>query len=467
MKLHNTLTKSVDNFTPLSEKTVRAYSCGPTVYNHAHIGNLSSYIYWDILHRALRLAGYDVQRVMNITDIEDKIIRDSRDKFPELSPMDRLTKFTRHYEKIFFDDMALLGNDNAAAKFVRATENIAEMQRIIKYLLKKKIAYIADDGIYFDIAAYRKNRVYGQLTKIEDSDETRARIQNDEYDKDSAADFALWKKEKDGEPAWDFELEGENLRGRPGWHIECSAMSVKNLGQPFDIHTGGVDNIFPHHENEIAQSTAGDQPELYSNFFVHNEHLLVDGAKMSKSKNNFYTLPDIVDKGFDPLDFRMLVLQSHYRNATNFTWESLEAAQNRRRNWRNVAELRWQTIDVNDDGQTEIVNNLLEQVKERLLDDLDTPNALATLDQAFDQFSYDHTTHFALNNLIKFVDENLGLKLTKTTPDISDKEKNLIHSREIARAEKDFQKSDDIRDELLQSGIESKDSPNGSLWARK
>ena len=245
-------------------------------------------------------------------------------------------------------------------------------------------------------------------------------------------------------------------------------MSVKNLGQPFDIHTGGVDHIFPHHENEIAQSTAGDQPEKYANFFIHNEHLMVDGKKMSKSANNFYAVPDIVEKGFDALDFRMLVLQSHYRSTTNFSWENLTAARNRRKNWLSIAELRWQTPDSGDDGMAEIVNNLLDRATEALSWDIETPNALKFLDQIVDIFTgdIDNISHFALSNFINFVDDNLGLRLRDTTPDIAPEQYDLIMSRTAARAEKDWAKSDQIRDELLTNGIEIKDMPIGQIWSR-
>lgn len=466
MKLHNTLTKKVEDFTPLDLTNVRVYSCGPTVYNYAHIGNLSSYIYFDILHRTLLLAGWDVQRVMNFTDVDDKTIRDSRLKYPDLDPMEALIKFTQHWESVFRHDMLAIGNLVDEIHFEHATSNIAEMQKLIQHLVDQKQAYVADDGVYFDIAEYRKTRVYGQLCHVELPSETKSRIDNDEYDKDTAADFALWKKQKDGEPAWDLEIDGRDLEGRPGWHIECSAMSKKTLGQPFDIHTGAVDNIFPHHENEIAQSTAGDQPEKLANFFIHSEHLLVDGKKMAKSEHNFYTVPDIEAKGFDPLDFRMLVLQSHYRNATNFTWESLTAAQNRRRNWRNIAELRWQITDSGDDGQVEIVNNLLDMAKERLLDDLDTPGALRYIDEAFSQFSIENLSQFAMENLLKFVDDNLSLKILDATPDISDEEKNLIAKRFSVRAEKDWAKSDEIRSQLVNRGVFLNDADQQTIWAR-
>jgi cysteinyl-tRNA synthetase len=469
MKLYNTRTKSIDDFKPLDGQTARVYSCGPTVYNNAHIGNLSAYIYSDILHRALGLAGYDVQRVMNFTDVDDKTVRDSAAKYPELSPEEALTKLTRYYERVFLHEAREIGNLVDEVHFERATKNIAGMQNLIKQLLREKIAYLADDGVYFDISEYQKTRVYGQLVHVDTPSEARARIDNDEYDNESAQDFALWKKQKPGEPAWDFELDGADLRGRPGWHIECSAMSVKNLGQPFDIHTGGVDNIFPHHENEIAQSTAGTQPEVYTNFFIHNEHLLVDGKKMAKSDHNFYTLPDIMEKDFNPLDFRMLVLQSHYRSATNFSWENLAAARNRLRNWRNAAELRHQTIDSDDDAQTEIINNLLGQVTDALLNDLDTPNALKSLDQIVDVFttSTNNISHFALENFIKFVDKNLGLQLAETTPDITNEQREVVAKRNAARADKNWAKSDELRDRLAEQGIDLNDTATGTIWSRK
>lgn len=468
MKLFNTRTRQVEEFKPLSnDNIVRIYSCGPTVYNHAHIGNLSAYIFADILRRSVQLAGPKTKHVMNFTDVDDKTIRDSARDYPDLDAMEALRKLTRHYETIFLDEMTKIGNDTKSLQFVRATESIEGIKTLIKKLLDDKIAYIADDGVYFSIKDYQKTRKYGQLSQIEIANETQSRIDNDEYDKDSIQDFALWKKQKPGEPAWEFELCGINLKGRPGWHIECSVMSVGELGQPFDIHTGGIDLIFPHHENEIAQSTAGDQPELYANFFVHNEHLLVDGVKMAKSKNNFYTLVDIENQGFQPLDFRMLILQSHYRSATNFSWDNLSAAANRRRNWRNTCELRWQTEDSSDDGQTEIVNHLLDKASQALQDDLDTPNALKYIDQAFDQFSVDNLSHFALGNVISFVDKQLGIQLADTTPDISDDLKSIINDRTQAKSDKDFARSDELRDKLKSKGLNLRDAADRSIWGRE
>ena len=466
MRLYNTRTHSIENFAPLQDNTVRMYSCGPTVYNHAHIGNLSSYIYADTLRRTLKAIGYQVKHVMNFTDVDDKTIRDSHMKYPDDEPMVALTKFTAQYERVFLDEMAQVGNSVDDVTFVKATDNIADIQQLIRKLLEQGDAYVADDGIYFSISEYRKTRQYGQLSHVDFNATDRQRINNDEYDKDHAHDFALWKAQKEGEPAWDFTLpDGSNMPGRPGWHIECSVMSVKNLGQPFDIHTGGVDLIFPHHENEIAQSTAGDQPAKYANFFVHNEHLLVNGAKMSKSAHNFYTLPDLVERSFSPLDFRLLVLQSHYRSATNFSWETLEAAKNRRRHWCNVAELRHQVSDNPSEEQIDKVSQLVEQAQDAMENDLDTPNALKYFDEAFDLFKPEQTDLGALDMLLTAIDQLLGLKLIETTPDIAPEDYELIDERQQARHAKDWAKSDQLRDELAKRGIQIKDGPT-PIWSR-
>lgn len=330
MKLYNTLTKKTEDVKPLKDNEIRIYSCGPTVYDHIHIGNLASFIHADALRRSLEDEGHKVRHVMNITDVDDKTIRRSHEKYPDLEPKEALKKLTSEYEELFKKDMEEVGNDLAALEFVRATDYIPQMQELIRKLHGGGFAYIADDGVYFSIEAYKKSgKTYGQLIPIDSKNTSESRIQNDEYDKESAHDFALWKKQKPGEPAWEFTLNGHDLTGRPGWHIECSAMSHTLLGQPFDIHTGGIDLIFPHHENEIAQSTAGKDDPLLAKLFFHNEHLLIDGKKMSKSLNNFYTLREIKEKGFNPLAFRLLVLQSTPRNQANFSWEILQAAQNR------------------------------------------------------------------------------------------------------------------------------------------
>lgn len=487
MKLFNTLTKKIDEFTPTSD-TVRIYSCGPTVYNYAHIGNLSSYIYADILRRAIKLAGYGVQHVMNFTDVDDKTIRDSRVAFPELPPREALKTFTEQYSKIFIDEMGeignVVGNDldknpekiSGGFNFTRATHNIDGMQNLIRKLLREKIAYVADDGIYFSIREYQKTRKYGQLSEISVGN---SRIQNDEYDKDQAQDFALWKFQKPGEPSWDFDVSNEllpesysgknaNLAGRPGWHVECSVMSTRFLGQPFDIHTGGVDLIFPHHENEIAQSTAGDQPKKFANFFVHSEHLLVDGKKMSKSAHNFYTLNDLKKRGFSPLDFRMLVLQSHYKTATNFSWDNLTAAKNRLNNWRNFASLRWQlTTQSPQNTEHTAIQSMLDTAKTKILDNLQTSAALAAIDEIIGR-DQAQIAPDEIDRVIDFVDTNLGLNLRESTPNITDDEKEIIKNRELARQQKDWREGDNLRDVLLNDhDIIIKDSLNGTIWSRR
>lgn len=467
MRLFNTRKHEIEEFQPLVGNEVRMYSCGPTVYNHAHIGNLSSYIYADLLRRALKGAGYAVKHVMNFTDVDDKTIRDSKIATPDADPIQALMEFTAKYEQIFLDEMVAVGNNVDDVTFVKATDNIADIQALVKKLLEQGVAYIADDGVYFSISKYILTRTYGQLSHVDiNSDDNQQRIDNDEYDKENAHDFAIWKRQKDGEPAWDFQIDDDtNMPGRPGWHIECSVMSVKNLGQPFDIHTGGVDLIFPHHENEIAQSTAGEQPADYANFFVHNEHLLVDGAKMSKSAHNFYTLPDLADKGFSPLDFRMLVLQSHYRSATNFNWENLQAAQNRRHHWLSIAELRHQAADNSSEQQIDQVNELIAKAQDAIEDDLDTPNALRIFDEAFDLFKPDDCNIEALNNLLQGVDQLLGLNIAIESPDIDPDDYELIDERAKARQAKDWDKSDDLRLQLASRGISVRDG-KATTWSR-
>lgn len=466
MKLYNTLTKKVEELKPLKSGEMGLYSCGPTVYDHIHIGNLSAFIYADTLRRTLKASGLSVKHVMNFTDVDDKTIKRSQEKYSGLEPMAALGKLTEEYAQIFLDDMVAVGNDTAAITFVKATESIAQMQELIRELHKNGFAYVADDGVYFSIEAYKKSgKKYGQLTDVNESSTSEARIANDEYDKESAHDFALWKTGKPGEPAWDFELADKNLKGRPGWHIECSAMSVNNLGQPFDIHTGGVDLIFPHHENEIAQSTAG-KDSGYADVFVHNEHLLVDDKKMSKSLNNFYTLDDVTAKGFDPLALRILVLQAHYRSQAHFSWDNLTAAQNRLHDLRAMAALRWQPRAVIHDSGTFALEDVPNELAQILSNDLDTPRALAYLSQASTQLQAVHIErdmvgHF--ERMLSGIDALLGLSLSEVQ-DITKEQKALIEQRENARKQQDWATADKLRDELKDQGIGLNDATHGVIW---
>jgi len=470
MKLHNTLSKQVDDFTPRDATTTTVYSCGPTVYDHIHIGNLSSFIFADTLRRVLSASGQNVKHVMNFTDVDDKTIKRSRERYPELDPKEALAKLTKEYSDLFLEDMRRIGNDVDAMTFINATDSIDGMKELIAKLHAGGFAYIADDGVYFSIAKYRAaGKKYGQLLEISAENTSEARIQNDEYDKESAHDFALWKKHKDGEPSWPFELDGQTLDGRPGWHIECSVMSRSLLGQPFDIHTGGIDLIFPHHENEIAQSTALESDPVMAAFFVHNEHLLVEGKKMSKSLNNFFTLEDIVQKGYDPLAFRLMILQAHYRSQTNFTWENLDAARNRLTDIYAWADLRYQTtVDFMPDELDQLFKTTREDIQKALEDDLNTPMALTSLSKLMNFMS-----NIAIpgvegkytDGTLAYLESVFGLPLS-SRPDITDEQKTLIKERQQARDAQDWAKSDELRDQLQAEGLAVRDTPNGPIWSR-
>ncbi|MEK6808976.1 MAG: cysteine--tRNA ligase, partial [Nanoarchaeota archaeon] len=317
LRLFNTRTRKIGVFKSIKDKEVNIYTCGPTVYDYAHIGNLRAYICADILKRYLKYKGYNVKHVMNITDVDDKTIKGSQQQGISLK------KYTQNFSNMFFEDIKILNLDLPDI-FPKATEHIPEMIMLIKKLLKKGFAYKGEDGsIYYDISKFKN---YGKLAQLDmDGLKEGARIRHDEYSKDSPKDFCLWKAcdKDDGDVFWKTELG----KGRPGWHIECSAMNMKYLGEEFDIHTGGVDLIFPHHENEIAQSVGATGKE-FVHYWFHNEHLLVNGKKMSKSLGNFYTLRDLLNKGYNPIGIRYLLLSTHYRQQLNFTEESLQGAEN-------------------------------------------------------------------------------------------------------------------------------------------
>lgn len=466
MKLHNTLNRQQDTvaFTTITPGTVRMYSCGPTVYDNIHIGNLRAFVVADVLRRTLQAQGLSVEHVMNFTDVDDKTIRRSSELFPDTDPLIALQNLTRKYEDIFIGDMEAIGNQVDAIEFVRATESIDEMQSLITQLHKGGIAYITDDGVYFSIKAYRAaGKQYGQLLKLNTNNTSESRIDNDEYDKESVHDFALWKKQKGSEPSWKFELDDKDLTGRPGWHIECSAMSNKLLGRPFDIHTGGIDLIFPHHENEIAQSTALDDTG-YAKYFVHNEHLLVDGKKMSKSLNNFYTLRDVQEKGYDPMAFRLLILQSHYRKQMNFSWEALDAAQNRLLRWYEAVELRWQEDAAIDSGESGEKHT--NEFCSKLADDLNSPEALAVIDHFMNQISNGHYCKPCVENFANDVDGALGFNLLDATPNISSDVRGVLSARQAARDAQDWARSDQLRDNLKAQGIAVRDTEHGQIWSR-
>lgn len=473
IKLYNTRSKKVEEFTPYSNKRVTVYSCGPTVYDHIHIGNLFGFIVADTLHRVLSTK-YTVKHVMNFTDVDDKTIKRSSEQFPDLDPFKALIKLTTHFSEIFLKDILAVGNKVDDLKFTKATDNIDGIRQLISSLYDGGFAYITTGGVYFSIQKYKASgKTYGQLLTLTTENTSSARIDNDEYDKASVHDFALWKIQKDNEPAWEFKLGGQTLNGRPGWHIECSVMSTINLGQPFDIHTGGVDLIFPHHENEIAQSTAGKKVMIYANFFVHNEYLLVNGRKMSKSLQNFLTLEDIQKRGFDPTSFRLMVLQAHYRTQTNFTWEGLSAAQNRLKDLRAMADLRWQLADVTLETNKEKLSvdettKMLQSIQDALDNDLDTPQALYILSEAQDRFTQAWTSQDEqrlFEQFLEKIDALLGLQLMNST-DITKQQKALLYARKQARADKAWDKADTLRKKLLAESIGIRDTASGQVWYR-
>jgi cysteinyl-tRNA synthetase len=456
MKLYNSLSKQTEEFKPISEE-VTIYSCGPTVYNNLHIGNLSAFIYADLLRRTIGYKYPKVKHVMNITDVDDKTIRDSKIAYPDLEPMSALEKLTKKYTKVFLDDLKKTGNDIDGLDFVSAVQTIPEMIKLTQKLLDNNFAYITDDGVYFSIAQYiDAGNVYGVLQKIQ-ANQSKQRIANDEYDKDDVSDFALWKAMVDGEPYWDgdFKLNDKkhSIAGRPGWHIECSAMSQKLLGIPFDIHTGGIDLKFPHHENEIAQSSGAESSKL-ANYFVHNNHILVDGKKMSKSLNNFYTLRDLEDSGYSPISFRILVLESHYQNESNFSWEILSSASNRLAKWREISDLRWQLPQSNSDAS--------DKLHSALSDNLDTPQALKLIDQYFAEVIKENAS--PNDNFLENINKLLGIDLLGD--DISDEAKELIETRDRYKRAGNFDEADKIRDQLKSINIGINDSSSGQIWYR-
>lgn len=468
IKLYNSLTNQLQQFKPIKPGRAAVYTCGPTVYDHVHIGNLRAFIFADALVRTLRANNYDVAHVMNITDIDDKMITRSHEQFPGAEPESARQQLARRYEPLFLAAAKQVGIDLSQTQRPRATAEISDIQQLIGKLLKKGLAYSADDGIYFDLSKYMASHDYGLLANI-DTSHQQQRVAADEYDKDQATDFALWKAAKPGEPSWPFKAGGIDMPGRPGWHIECSAMATHYLGQPFDIHTGGVDLKFPHHENEIAQSRAAAGRDL-ANYFVHNEHMLVDGVKMSKRHGNFVTVGDIQAKGFDPLAFRLLVLQSHYRHQQNFTWEALAGAQSFLQRLRAMADRRFQPCQ-----QTDSHAQLVKQFKsyyDRLLanfaNDLDTPHGLAVLGELadyIDTITITGDTLEVFGGTLKFIDALCGLNLS-ARKELAESHQQLLNRRDAARDQGDYQTADQLRSRLQKAGIGLNDTPHGTYWFR-
>jgi cysteinyl-tRNA synthetase len=459
LKLFNTLSRSVQEFTPLDPagKKVGMYCCGPTVYDFAHIGNWRTFVFADLVRRTLEFSGYEVTHVMNITDVEDKIIKRVREQ------KTTLREFTGKFETAFLDDLKALGCREPHQK-PRATEHIPEIIALIEKLVARGVAYKAADGsVYFSIEKYRGCGChYGQLLKLNlDEMRTGERVASDEYEKESVADFALWKARvpDDGEVFWPSPF-GE---GRPGWHIECSAMSIKALGETFDLHLGGEDLKFPHHEDEIAQSE-GATGKPFVKFWLHGAHLLVEGKKMSKSLGNFFTLRDLLAKGFTGREVRYLLLTAHYRETFNFTLDGLHGAKSalaRIDEW--VSKLR----DIAGDTKCEADRRFLSTFIPTLEDDLNISSAWGVV---FD-WVRDTNRGMAENNISPVmaagilaawekVDSVLGVGV-KIETEVPAEISTLAAARNEAKKAKDFKRSDAIRDELKAKGWVIDDTPKG------
>ncbi len=537
LKLHNTLTGEIDEFKPINDNKVTLYTCGPTVYDYPHVGNWASFLYWDILVRTLIANGYNVERVMNITDVGHLVsdADEGEDKLEKGAKREGKTawEIAEFYAEDFMNGMQKLGLI-LPEHITKATDYIDQQLALVRTLKQKGYTYQTSDGIYFDTSKFPRYASFAHLDLA--AQKAGARVeQNDQ--KRQPWDFALWKftpagqrrdmewetpsdllesreagelrSANDGtrrvtvggaapasEQISDFSEEGadrlagpapsdlraatggndesgegehQTIMGFPGWHLECSAMAMDILGETIDIHTGGIDHIPVHHTNEIAQSEAATGKQ-FANYWLHNNHLKIDGGKISKSLGNGYTLQDITKRGFSPLDLRMFILQSQFINEGNFTFDNLAAAKNRLHNWRNYAALRHQTsnrLNNNNDDDFENLLSASATVKGALNDNLNTPLALSIIDEAFDKLDnqplQDINRH-GLVELLTSIDDMLGLQLVETTADISDTQKELIAAREQARQNKDWQRSDEIRDELKNAGIIVRDTQFGSIW---
>jgi len=459
--LYNTLSRQKDELKPLNREHIKMYTCGLTVYSQPHIGNWVAYIYWDVLQRVLTADGYTVERIQNITDVGHLVSDDDNgeDKMEKGAKAEGVTawqvadKYIAIADHEAFEMLKLL-----RPTLVRATDCIAEQIAFVETLETKGYTYeIPDEGIYFDTS---KIKDYGKLARLDiDGLEAGARVAVD--GKKNPTDFALWKfspKDQKRDMEWDSPWG----IGFPGWHLECSVIARENLGDQIDIHTGGIDHIPVHHTNEIAQ-TESVTGKAFSQLWVHNNHIKVDGTKMSKSLGNIYTLQDILDKGYDIQAFKLTILAKHYRTEGNFTWEILEASQNRLQGYRKMSALKWQPTDATEKKGTVYFTKQQAAILTALNDDLNTPQALAVLSEVERDVQALHTDDVnSFSDFMAFVDAVLGLSLT--VPDISDGQKAMLQNRAEAKAAKDWGSADRIRDELIAEGIAINDTSAQQQW---
>ena len=457
-RIYNTMSRTKEELVPVDGKHVRMYTCGPTVYNYAHIGNFRAYMFEDLLRRYIKFCGFGVTQVQNLTDVDDKTIRSSIEKGLPLK------EYTKTYIDAFFDDLEKL-NIEPAEHYPAATDYIDEMIAIIEVLFEKGYAYQSDDGsVYYSIDKFAE---YGKLAHLDrEGMQSGARVAQDEYDKDNAADFALWKAyvPEDGDVVWDSPWG----KGRPGWHMECSAMSMKLLGESFDIHTGGVDNIFPHHEDEIAQSEAATG-KTYSKYWMHCGYLVVDGRKMSKSLGNFYTLREILDMGYTGREVRYELLSSHYRQSLNFAFKSLDANRAALKRldefYANIVEAA--AGESQTGGLPAWAKDTRTKFAEAMDDDMNISGAMAAVfdtvhagNKAMAAAPLPANEARAVVSLWQELDAVLGLLIPREEQ-VSDEVNQLLEARTAARAEKDWAESDRIRDRLAELGWTVKDTPEG------
>lgn len=456
MKLYSTLAKKVEEFLPIEKGRAKLFVCGLTTYDLAHLGHAKTYTQFDVLARVLRSSGYDVDYLQNVTDIDDKIIARAKERNVEWK------KLSEQYEAEYKKDMETL-NNTSVSTYARATDHIDDIIRQVQTLMDKGHAYIIGDGIYFEVATFAD---YGKLSGRMEVKENDAQTRIDQSDqKRGWNDFCLWKFSKPGEPTWQAPF-GE---GRPGWHIEDTAISEHFFGPQYDIHGGAIDLIFPHHEAEITQMEAASGKVPFVRVWMHAGFLNIDAAKMSKSLGNFLTIREVIEKGYDPMAIRLLMLQTHYRSSINFTWENLEGAASRLKKWQAAADMRFQILKGSDGegDNAEVLVRGRETILKALQNDLGTPEALREIDSIFDAINegiYSYEEKYFLD-VLSLIDDTLGLRLLNST-DITVQQKETIAKRREARTTKDWATSDSLRDALSKEGIGIRDTDKGVLWSR-
>ncbi len=463
LRFHDTLRREPVEFEPLDPGRVRMYTCGPTVHDFAHIGNLRTFLFEDLLRRVLKARGYEVEQVMNLTDVDDKII--AKAKAAGVSIAD----YTADYTEKFFEDLDTLRAERVE-HYPTATGEIDAMVELVQRLERAGLTYRTDDGtIWFRIDAFEG---YGKLSRVDLSEmKDGARVANDEYDKESPKDFALWKAAKPGEESWDTPIG----KGRPGWHLECSAMAMACLGETIDLHVGGVDLVFPHHENEIAQSE-GATGKPFARYWLHAEHLIVEGRKMAKSLGNFFTLRDLLERGYRPRVVRYLLLSAHYRTQLNFTFEGLDQAAAALERLGDFVD-RLETLpggDEPDPGLERRTERARESFDAALDDDLNSSRALAAVfewvrdaNRAIDEGRVTAADRPSMEAFLARFDRIYDvLEPDREEGDVSAEIEALIAEREAARAERDWERADRLREALAERGIQLEDTPQGVRWKR-